>query len=117
VHIGAIDCVRIGNDVLIASCVFIADHNHGGFEGEDPADSPDVAPSDRPLKSRPVVIGDKVWIGEGVCILPGVTIGRGSVIGAGAVVTRDVPAECVAVGNPARVVKRYDRQAQQWRRT
>ena len=57
-----------------------------------------------PLK--PVVIGDDVWIGARVCILPGVTIGQGAVIGACAVVSKDVPAYSVAVGNPARVVKK-----------
>ena len=47
----------------------------------------------------------KVWIGSGVQILPGVTIGEGTTIGAGSVVTKDIPARCVAVGNPCRVVK------------
>ncbi|MFI1735805.1 sugar O-acetyltransferase [Streptomyces acidicola] len=55
--------------------------------------------------ARPIVIGDNVWIGGGAVILPGVTIGDNSVIGAGAVVTKDVPANVVAVGNPARVVR------------
>ena len=49
-----------------------------------------------------------VWIGGGVVILPGVTIGRNSVIGAGSVVTRSIPANCVAVGNPCRVIKQID---------
>ncbi|GGZ41000.1 sugar O-acetyltransferase [Streptomyces bluensis] len=55
--------------------------------------------------ARPIVIGDNVWIGGGAIILPGVTIGDNSVIGAGAVVTKDVPANVVAIGNPARVVR------------
>ncbi|MBA2813732.1 sugar O-acetyltransferase [Streptomyces sp. KM273126] len=55
--------------------------------------------------AQPIVIGDNVWIGGGAIILPGVTIGDNSVIGAGAVVTKDVPANVVAVGNPARVVR------------
>lgn len=55
--------------------------------------------------AKPITIGDNVWLGGGVIVLPGVTIGENSVIGAGAVVTRDVPANSVAVGNPARVVK------------
>jgi maltose O-acetyltransferase len=53
----------------------------------------------------PIVIGDNVWLGGGAIVLPGVTIGENSVIGAGAVVTRDIPANAVAVGNPARVVR------------
>ncbi len=55
--------------------------------------------------ARPIVIGDNVWLGGGAVVLPGVTIGDNSVIGAGAVVTKDVPADVVAVGNPARPVR------------
>ncbi|WP_305847127.1 DapH/DapD/GlmU-related protein, partial [Zoogloea sp. LCSB751] len=53
----------------------------------------------------PVTIEDRVWIGGGAILLPGVTIGRRAIIGAGAVVTRDIPADSVAVGNPARVIR------------
>ncbi|MFF4154026.1 sugar O-acetyltransferase [Streptomyces sp. NPDC001651] len=55
--------------------------------------------------ARPIVIGDNVWLGGGAIVLPGVTIGVNSVIGAGAVVTKDVPPNVVAVGNPARPVR------------
>ncbi|MGC0327674.1 maltose O-acetyltransferase [Streptomyces sp. SAI-170] len=55
--------------------------------------------------ARPITIGDNVWLGGGVIVLPGVSIGDNSVIGAGSVVTKDVPANVVAVGNPARVVR------------
>ncbi len=55
--------------------------------------------------ARPIAIGDNVWLGGGVIVCPGVTIGDNSVIGAGAVVTRDIPANVVAVGNPARPVR------------
>ncbi len=54
---------------------------------------------------EPITIGDNVWLGAGVIVLPGVTIGDNTVIGAGAVVTKDIPANVVAVGNPARVIR------------
>jgi maltose O-acetyltransferase len=54
---------------------------------------------------RPVVVGDDVWVGGGAIICPGVTIGARAVIGAGSVVTRDVPGDVVAAGNPCRVLR------------
>jgi maltose O-acetyltransferase len=56
--------------------------------------------------AKPITIGDNVWLGGGVIVCPGVTIGDNTVVGAGAVVTRDLPADVVAVGNPARVQRR-----------
>lgn len=67
-----------------------------------------VEPEPRRAKweaAKPIVIGDNVWLGGGAIIMPGVTIGENSVIGAGAVVTKDIPANVVAVGNPARVIR------------
>lgn len=56
--------------------------------------------------SRPIHIGDNVWMGGSVTVLPGVTIGDGTTIGAGSVVVHDIPAHCIAVGNPCRVIKK-----------
>jgi maltose O-acetyltransferase len=56
--------------------------------------------------AQPIVIGDNVWLGGGVIVLPGVTIGENSVIGAGSVVAKDIPANVVAVGSPARVIRK-----------
>ncbi|MCK0111650.1 sugar O-acetyltransferase [Ornithinimicrobium sp. F0845] len=58
--------------------------------------------------ASPITLGDNVWLGGGAIVLPGVTIGDNSVVGAGAVVTKDVPANVVVVGNPARIVKHLD---------
>ena len=57
-------------------------------------------------QTAPVIIGNNVWIGGGAIICPGVTIGDRCVIGAGSVVTKDVPDDSVAVGNPARVIRK-----------
>ena len=70
-----------------------------------------VEPEPRRAKweaAEPITIGDNVWLGGGAIVLPGVTIGENTVVGAGAVVTRDLPANVVAVGNPARVVRTLD---------
>ena len=59
-------------------------------------------------KAKPITVGRNCWLGGGVIILPGVTIGEGCVIGAGSVVTKDIPDNSLAVGNPARVIKNID---------
>ena len=104
-HIGAIDQIIIGNNVLMGSKIYITDHFHGAISAEDKA----IPPVQRKLFSKgPVIIGDNVWIGDNVVIMPGVTIGKGAVIGANAVVTKDVPDYGVAVGVPAKVIKTID---------
>lgn len=100
-HVGVVNYVKIGNNALIGSYVLITDHSHGELERTS------VPVAKRKLLSKgPVIIEDNVWIGEHACIMPGVTIGKGSIIGANAVVTHDGPPYSVAVGVPARVVKR-----------
>lgn len=113
VHIGAIENIEIEDNVLIASKVFITDHNHGSYSGEH-QDLPITEPSKRLLYSRPVKICKNVWIGEFVSILPGVTIGEGSIVGTMSVVTKDIPPFCIAVGSPARVIKQFDFECNKW---
>lgn len=115
VHIAGYYSVKIGNNVLIASKVFISDHNHGKYSGLDEFSSPDVIPNDRPLSGGAVDIQDNVWLGEFVVVLPGVTIGKGSIIGAMSVVNRSIPPNSIAVGSPAKVIKQYDFVEKLWK--
>ncbi|MCF6743525.1 sugar O-acetyltransferase [Blastococcus sp. KM273128] len=94
--------ITIGDDVQIGPDVQLLTPTHP------------VEPGPRRDKweaARPITIGDNVWLGGGAIVLPGVTIGENTVVGAGAVVTRDLPADVVAVGNPARIVRRLDEPA------
>ena len=91
--------VTIGDDCFIGPNVGIYTACHS----TDP-----VARNTRQEWALPVTIGDNVWIGGNVVILPGVTIGDNVTIGAGSVVTRDIPSDCIAVGNPCRVIKTLD---------
>lgn len=114
VHIAAAYGVRIGDDVLIASRVFITDHNHGSYAGDALDSAADTPPAGRPLSGRPVTIGNRVWIGEGVNILPGVTIGDGAVIAAGATVTKDVEPGTIVAGIPAVPLRRFNPVSAHW---
>ena len=89
--------VTIGDDCFIGPNVSIYTACHS----TDP-----VERNTRNEWARPVKIGDNVWIGGSVTILPGVTIGSNVTVGAGSVVVNDIPDNCVAVGNPARVVRK-----------
>jgi acetyltransferase-like isoleucine patch superfamily enzyme len=106
-HITCVRDVVIEDHVLTANNVYIADNVHG-FE--------DIT---RPIKQQPVRfkravrIGQGAWIGENACII-GASVGRNSVVGANAVVTHDIPDYCVAVGIPARVIRRFDATRGEW---
>jgi maltose O-acetyltransferase len=94
--ISAYKQVQIGSHCLLGHHTLIVDRNEHGVEQRGLVPPP-----------TPVTIEDHVWIGSRVIILPGISIGHHSVIGAGSVVTKDVPANCLVVGNPARVVRRF----------
>ena len=115
VHITACESVTIGNNVLMASKVYISDVSHGSYSGVRDS-SPDIPPADRLLVTKPVIIHDNVWLGDGVCVLPGVTIGYGSIIGANAVVNKSIPSLSIAAGIPARVIKKYNEANKLWER-
>lgn len=89
--------IVVGRNCLIGPQCYITDANHES--------APGIAPKDQPVSARGVVIEDEVWLGARVIVLRGVTIGRGAVVGAGAVVTKSIPADAVAAGVPARVLR------------
>jgi len=114
VHITAMEKVSIGNNVLLASKIYISDCSHGSYSGDHNDSNPKINPSDRPLFSSPVIIKNNVWIGESVSVLPGVTIGEGTIVGANSVVTKSLPDFVIAVGIPARAIKKFNFQSQRW---
>lgn len=114
VHITAAKDVRIGNNVLLASKIYISDCTHGSYAGNEQDSHPDAVPAERPLSYAPVVIEDNVWLGEFVSVLPGVTIGKGTIVGANSVVSRNLPPYVIAVGSPAKPIKKFNFEAQKW---
>lgn len=93
-----IEPILIGEGVMIAANSALYSYDHGM--------APGVPMRKQPLSSKgAIIIEDDAWIGTGVIVLSGVTIGKGAVIAAGAVVTRDIPANAIAAGNPARIIK------------
>lgn len=93
------DSVTIGDNVKVGACVLITDTD------THPLDYLARRTSNDGTKSAPIVIEDDVWVGAHSIILKGVTIGARSIIGAGSVVTKSIPADCVAAGNPCKVIK------------
>lgn len=110
-----VDCnkITIGNNVLIAPNVQIYTVTHPIELNERlaPIETPRGKEYIRHTFALPVTIEDGCWIGGGVIILPGVTIGKGSVIGAGSVVTKNIPANSLAVGNPCKVVREINKES------
>lgn len=102
--------IIIRSNVLIASDVSIFAANHS----TDPTFEKGYMNST--MEFRDVEIRSNCWIGEKTIIVPGVTIGEYSIIGAGSVVTKNVPPYSLAVGNPARVIKKYNLDSKKWER-
>ena len=119
VHIGArsfvnVNCVfldsaeiRIGEDVLIGPGVQLLTVSHPlrATERVVPTSAGDATTAPYRTHARPITIGDRVWLGAGSIVLPGVTIGAGTTIGAASLVTEDIPPNCLAMGQPCRVVR------------
>ena len=106
-HIYATNSIVIGKNVLTADKVYISDNLHGYEDVNVPI-------MHQPIKQiNTVIVGDGSWLGENVCVI-GAKIGKNCVIGANSVVTKDIPDYCVAVGAPAKVIKRFDFVNQQW---
>lgn len=101
VRMSAASGITLGDSCMMASSVYITDSDwHGIYDRLDYIGS-----------SVPVTIGNNVWLGDSSIVCKGVTIGDNSIIGAGSVVTRDIPADVVAAGNPAKVIRKLDADA------
>lgn len=98
-------CV-IGSNTLMASNILISTENHGI--------NPNLIYSQQPLETKDVFIGENCWIGEKVMILPGVTLGNNVIVGAGSVVTKSFASNVIIAGNPARIIKKYDKYKMEW---
>jgi acetyltransferase-like isoleucine patch superfamily enzyme len=109
-HIYATSKIQIGKKVLMADRVYLSDNVHSYQDISLPV-------MDQPVKQlAPVILKEGCWLGENACVI-GATIGKNSVIGANAVVLNDIPDYCVAVGSPAKVIKRYDLTQGIWKKT
>ncbi|MEI6883256.1 MAG: acyltransferase [Bacteroidota bacterium] len=99
--------VTIGDHSGTGQHVFISGFNHS-------YDDPAIETRLQPLDKKPVVLGIDVHIGSNSVVLSGVTIGDKTQIGAGSVVTKDIPSYCVAAGNPAKILKKYNFETRLW---
>ncbi|CDB88729.1 putative lipopolysaccharide biosynthesis O-acetyl transferase WbbJ [Clostridium sp. CAG:253] len=100
--------IIIEDGVLMASNILISSENHS----VNPED--DKYYMDQKLECESVVVGEGSWLGENCKILPGVKIGKKCVIGAGSIVTKSIPDYCIAVGSPAKIIKKYDVNQHKW---
>lgn len=106
-HIYATQEIIIDRNVLLANFVYVSDNLHGYEDINIPIIHQPI------VQKNPVHIGEGSWLGEHVCVI-GASIGKHCVIGANSVVTHDIPDYCVAVGSPAKVIKKYNFNTQKW---
>ncbi|MGZ4675163.1 MAG: acyltransferase [Acidimicrobiia bacterium] len=99
--------VSIGDGVFTGHNVYVTDANHGYEDVHETIGRQFAAP-------KPVVVGAGSWLGHGTIVLPGAHVGEHVAVGAGSVVTSELPDFSVAVGNPARVIRRYDTERAEW---
>ncbi|OOQ60763.1 acyltransferase [Mucilaginibacter pedocola] len=99
--------VTLGNYVMMAQNIVLSGLNHGFEDINTP-------PRIQKVVTKQITINDNVWLGANCVVTAGVTIGQHAVIGAGSVVTKDIPAYSVAVGNPAKVIKKYNFDTGTW---
>ncbi|MFC7362457.1 sugar O-acetyltransferase [Nocardioides astragali] len=110
-HVGANSFFNFGLVALDVATIRIGDDCQVGPNVQLLTATHPIDPEPRRAKweaALPITIGDNVWLGGGVIVCPGVTIGANTVIGAGSIVTKDLPANVIAVGNPARLVRPID---------
>jgi acetyltransferase-like isoleucine patch superfamily enzyme len=98
VRIDSASCVRVGSNTMLAAGVYLTDADWHGIYNRP-----------RPIgKTLPITLEDNVWLGDGVVVCKGVNIGANTIVGAGSVVTKSLPANVIAAGNPAVVVRQLD---------
>lgn len=101
--------VSIGDDVRLAQNVVVTALNHNYQDVSKPI-------SEQGVNTEQVYIGDETWIGANAVILPGIFIGKHCIVAAGSIVTRNVPSFSVVAGNPARIIKQYNKDNAKWER-
>ncbi|MGY8987249.1 MAG: acyltransferase [Flavobacteriales bacterium] len=106
-HIVGVSDVKICDNVLISDNVYISDNLHDYKDVKIPIKSQEI------LEKGPVEIGENTWLGENVCVV-GSSVGKHCVIGANSVVTKDIPDYSVAVGSPAKVIKKFNSTTKTW---
>ena len=114
VHISSISNIAIGSHTLFGSKIYVSDHNHGIYRGQDQS-RPDEPPVHRLLGGGgPVVIGENVWIGDNSVIIGPATIGNGAIIGANSVIRGVIPSNTIVAGAPAKPIKVFNFQTGSW---